>query len=189
MKNKMVGFFVIIFFFWIFAKDDKPQTNSTEPIPESNSPYPLLSQVSIQDLAPKGKEEEAKTLYINADTLKVRSTPNGNAIESLKRGTQVKVYEQRSSWNRISTVSEQERWVHSNYLCETDECYTKKTISQPASPPKQKQTEQPSAPKYSRSQPRSYYGSSCPCSSNNICIGPRGGRYCITSGGNKRYGV
>ncbi len=31
--------------------------------------------------------------------------------------------------------------------------------------------------------------SNCPCSSGNICIGPRGGRYCITSGGNKRYGV
>lgn len=23
----------------------------------------------------------------------------------------------------------------------------------------------------------------------NVCIGPRGGRYCITSGGNKRYGI
>jgi uncharacterized protein YraI len=30
---------------------------------------------------------------------------------------------------------------------------------------------------------------SCPCSGRNVCIGPRGGRYCITSGGNKRYGV
>ncbi|WP_353653180.1 SH3 domain-containing protein [Porphyrobacter sp. SLTP] len=32
-------------------------------------------------------------------------------------------------------------------------------------------------------------GGSCPCSGPTICIGPRGGRYCITSGGNKRYGV
>lgn len=30
---------------------------------------------------------------------------------------------------------------------------------------------------------------SCPCSGGNVCIGPRGGRYCITSGGNKRYGM
>lgn len=29
----------------------------------------------------------------------------------------------------------------------------------------------------------------CPCGSGQVCIGPRGGRYCITSGGNKRYGV
>ena len=28
---------------------------------------------------------------------------------------------------------------------------------------------------------------SCPCSSSKICVGPRGGTYCITSGGNKRY--
>lgn len=34
-----------------------------------------------------------------------------------------------------------------------------------------------------------YDGGSCPCSGNRVCIGPRGGRYCITSGGNKRYGV
>ena len=34
-----------------------------------------------------------------------------------------------------------------------------------------------------------YDYSGCPCSGRRICIGPRGGRYCITSGGNKRYGV
>lgn len=31
-------------------------------------------------------------------------------------------------------------------------------------------------------------GGSCSCSSGRVCVGPRGGRYCITSGGNKRYG-
>lgn len=35
----------------------------------------------------------------------------------------------------------------------------------------------------------SYGGGNCPCSGSNICVGPRGGRYCITSGGNKRYGL
>jgi len=29
----------------------------------------------------------------------------------------------------------------------------------------------------------------CPCNGSNVCVGPRGGRYCITSSGNKRYGV
>lgn len=43
----------------------------------------------------------------------------------------------------------------------------------------------------SGSRSRGLYGGggSCPCSGANICVGPRGGRYCITSGGNKRYGV
>ncbi|MBH5330289.1 hypothetical protein H9Q10_11510 [Eikenella sp. S3360] len=36
------------------------------------------------------------------------------------------------------------------------------------------------------SEPK-YYGSSCDCRDHRICIGPRGGRYCITSGGHKRY--
>lgn len=29
----------------------------------------------------------------------------------------------------------------------------------------------------------------CPCNGGNVCVGPRGGRYCINSKGNKRYGV
>lgn len=37
--------------------------------------------------------------------------------------------------------------------------------------------------------PSYFGGGACPCSGSNVCIGPRGGRYCITSGGNKRYGV
>lgn len=27
----------------------------------------------------------------------------------------------------------------------------------------------------------------CPCSSNNLCTGPKGGRYCINGNGNKQY--
>lgn len=35
---------------------------------------------------------------------------------------------------------------------------------------------------------RSYqFSGGCSCYGNNACYGPRGGRYCITSGGNKRY--
>lgn len=30
--------------------------------------------------------------------------------------------------------------------------------------------------------------SDCPCGSGKICIGPRGGRFCITPSGTKRYG-
>lgn len=41
------------------------------------------------------------------------------------------------------------------------------------------------APLVSPAAPSS--SASCPCGSGSICTGPRGGRYCITSGGNKRY--
>lgn len=29
----------------------------------------------------------------------------------------------------------------------------------------------------------------CPCNGGEVCVGPRGGRYCITGNGRKRYGV
>lgn len=29
----------------------------------------------------------------------------------------------------------------------------------------------------------------CPCNGGKVCVGPRGGRYCITASGKKRYGV
>jgi uncharacterized protein YgiM (DUF1202 family) len=32
-------------------------------------------------------------------------------------------------------------------------------------------------------------GGSCPCTSARVCVGPRGGRYCLNSTGSKRYGV
>jgi hypothetical protein len=34
-----------------------------------------------------------------------------------------------------------------------------------------------------------YSDGDCSCSGRNVCYGPRDGRYCITSGGNKRYGI
>jgi hypothetical protein len=42
---------------------------------------------------------------------------------------------------------------------------------------------------YSAYGSRGTTAGSCPCNGGDVCIGPRGGRYCITSGGNKRYGV
>jgi hypothetical protein len=55
------------------------------------------------------------------------------------------------------------------------------------------------AAKQARAQDRAYEkqfessggyhsGGGCSCAGGNVCYGPRGGRYCITSGGNKRYG-
>lgn len=44
----------------------------------------------------------------------------------------------------------------------------------------------PAKPKAARSADS---GSGCPCGGGKVCVGPRGGRYCITSGGGKRYGV
>jgi hypothetical protein len=41
---------------------------------------------------------------------------------------------------------------------------------------------------WSGSRAASFEGG-CSCGGRHVCVGPRGGRYCITSGGNKRYGL
>ncbi|NBJ33123.1 SH3 domain-containing protein [Serratia fonticola] len=185
MKNKTVGFMVILFLFWLFAKNDKTQTSNVTSLSQSNPPSTLTTHNSTSNIL---TDEKSETYYINADTLKVRNAPNGNTIQSLKRGVQVRVYEQISSWSRISKDQEEERWVSTIYLCETAECYIKRAPFQPTPIPKKQRIEQPKNPQSQELQPRNY-SSSCSCSSGNVCIGPRGGRYCITSGGNKRYGV
>jgi hypothetical protein len=42
-------------------------------------------------------------------------------------------------------------------------------------------------PNATAAKPKS--SASCACGSGRLCIGPRGGRYCIKGGGKKRYGV
>lgn len=42
---------------------------------------------------------------------------------------------------------------------------------------------------YNFSSSRGTTTGECPYNGGNLCGGPRGGRYCITSNGNKRYGV
>ncbi|WP_080590218.1 SH3 domain-containing protein [Pseudomonas putida] len=113
----------------------------------------------------------------SADKLNLRVQPGGKVISSLKRGEKVQVYERKAEWARISLDGQPQRWISYKNLCSGSSCFV---IRQP-------KRERP-APQPVRSS-TSEYGSSCPCSSGRVCIGPRGGRYCITSGGNKRYGV
>ncbi len=184
MKNNALGFLIIICLVWFFAKDDNASREATTEQKSSYSVTPEYTKASpqIADV-----HEPLKIRYVNTSTLKVRATPDGRLLETLSGGTQVKVYEQKNSWSRISPASENARWVSSNYLCEFAGCYVKKTTPTSSSAPQKLRSEYPPSP--TRRQPGTQYGSSCPCSSGIVCTGPRGGRYCITSGGNKRYGV
>lgn len=141
--------------------------------------------------------------FVNSDTLNVRDAPNGTIIDKLNRGQEVWVYESSGDkkWVRISQNKAQ--WVWFNSLCDSVFCYIKndvddtddfnetwytttRTQSQSKSKIKKTSKKQKSTTSYTYSTP-SYSGGSCPCSSSYNCIGPRGGRYCYTSGGNKRY--
>ncbi|MGG4774339.1 SH3 domain-containing protein [Paenalcaligenes sp. Me52] len=119
------------------------------------------------------------TRYIGPKSLNVRSSANGRVLSSLPHGQAVTIYEELNGWSRISTDTETAKWISSDHLCVEKDCSDiKKWMAPPAPPPR---------PTVSRSYSPSSTRSSCPCSSNSNCYGPRGGRYCITSGGNKRY--
>lgn len=135
---------------------------------------PLLASPPHEQITPVAPVAQPETLYVATGALNQRSSPNGNIVGKSTGGELVRVYERRSEWARISPDNSPPRWVSSRLLCSGTGCY---------SPPPRRSS--PPSPR-----PRSnYIDTGCPCSGSRVCIGPRGGRYCITSGGNKRYGV
>jgi uncharacterized protein YgiM (DUF1202 family) len=131
-------------------------------------------------------------------------------IARISAGTDVSVERRRDDWSLIRHTP-RSCWVASRYLGEQTTANANRASLQQTravsrstyanreriSRPSRRSSFRSSAPHRStrrqsraRSAPSyNYGGGSCPCSGRNICVGPRGGRYCITSGGNKRYGV
>lgn len=142
-----------------------------------------------------------------------RSAPKANAriVMRIPAGTYVDVRRRSGAWAFVERRAEA-CWINSQFLGEesaaeanrvslreTRQEAKKATMhsgrasrAQRRSPISTRQRSYRMSHRARRSSgARSYNsgGGSCPCSGGNICIGPRGGRYCITSGGNKRYGV
>lgn len=135
--------------------------------------------------------------------------PTASIIDRIPADSTVTVRKRQSSW---VLVARQPRncWINSRYLSEESAAEANRhslqqvrTASHQASRSAYhfnrpaRRSHAWAAPIYrspkkhtrARRAPSYNYGGSCPCSGRNICVGPRGGRYCITSGGNKRYGV
>lgn len=126
----------------------------------------------------------AQTLYVNANTLNCRSEAitGSEIVERLTRGTRVTATQTRDGWSMLDRSSD--CWVSSRYLTsDLTQAFARPSLSSPRG------RSNGGSSGSSRSRPRVYAAGTCPCSGSRICIGPRGGRYCITSGGNKRYGV
>ena len=177
MRKKSQSWFVplLILFavLWAMGKKDTP--------PAPVQPHALNTPNTLASMSPASPPAPAPAHttehFVSADNLNVRDQPGGKVISKLKRGEKVQVFETRKDWARISIDGQPSKWLSSKSLCSGSDCYVV-LRPRPAIQPKQPARQQTPA-----------YGSSCPCSSGNVCIGPRGGRYCITSGGNKRYGV
>ncbi len=123
--------------------------------------------------------------YVNIETLNVRNDPeNGKIVGKLSRGDAVLIYDKKDNWERLSKEFESPKWVLSKYLCTFENCYIKESFYS-------KSTMNNSYSSHIKSQPKTKvkktYSSGCSCGSGSYCYGPRGGRYCYTSGGNKSY--
>lgn len=177
MRKKSQSWFVplLILFavLWAMGKKDTPPA----PVQPSTLSTPgtlgLVSPTSSSAPAPVSATEH----FVSADNLNVRDQPSGKVVSKLKRGEKVQVFETRNEWARISIDGQSPKWLSLKSLCSGLGCYV---VSKPKPMTQHVQPARQQIPAY---------GSSCPCSSGNVCIGPRGGRYCITSGGNKRYGM
>ncbi|WP_102788947.1 SH3 domain-containing protein [Stenotrophomonas bentonitica] len=167
------GFVVVAFFAVLVGLCSR----KSEDVPRQLS-EPQQS-IAVSQL-PVAAEPDLEERYVDADALNVRSSPNGKVVGKLRRSDSVTVHGQDASWVRISADGKPMKWVSSERLCAAPGCASK--TSARASRSARDAGPAPSASRTSFSS-----GSGCPCSSSNNCFGPRGGRYCITSGGNKRY--
>ena len=148
-----------------------PGSNATDPIATSTAP------VAVSEPA-----------YIATRSARCRADANATAPvqASFARGAAVAIIDHSSTWSKIGRA-EGACWVSSALLSDTP-------LPAPAQHRAAFLASPPAARHHRRShatsrQPAYDSGGGCPCSGSQICIGPRGGRYCITSGGNKRYGV
>ncbi|PJG84116.1 hypothetical protein [Caviibacterium pharyngocola] len=134
--------------------------------------------------------------YIGTNSAAVReyATQESPVIERITYGKKVYVYGILNDWSRLTEVNQaKQRWVRSNELCDTPNCriknntITTKTKKSTVYPQKTtKSLKSSTSHSVKKSRVKSQYTSSCSCG-YGYCYGPRGGRYCITSGGNKSY--
>ena len=128
--------------------------------------------------------------FVNVRSANCRSAPaaSARAVSGLKRGEQILVSEQSGGWSH-ATGGGRDCWISSALLTSDPPELALRTPGAGAPAAGFLSSDRATRRSAPRSRPRSSYDSGCPCSGNRVCIGPRGGRYCITSGGNKRYGV
>ena len=168
--------------------------------------------------AKTGDAAVSQPAYVAARSLNCRREPDGSAavVEGLSRDDQVVIAERRGDWARLTRLGG-DCWVSNSFLAEVQRGDASGSSSPTtgtqglvtsgsgstvaaagagyvagkavASSRRHAVSKRQGASRSRRGSGGGYSGSGCPCSGSQVCIGPRGGRYCITSGGNKRYGV
>jgi hypothetical protein len=116
---------------------------------------------------------------------RVLPSPDAASVVRLTHAARLEVLERRGGWIKVSPTGEA-CWVAASQV--DDSPAPDRAPAALYAPGVSDST-----PITRRRSPRRssglYSAGSCACGSGNVCTGPRGGRYCITSGGNKRYGM
>jgi len=145
---------------------------ASSPRAETNEVVDLIDEPKLEPASGDAlRYDTDDTVYVTASALNGRPDPSasGDVLTKLAQGSSARVVARSGEWLKVSS-GEREVWVSSSHVSSTRPAARPRRQSRPA-------------------QRQNFYGSGCPCSGRLVCIGPRGGRYCITSGGNKRYGV
>ena len=194
MKNIILGFFMLLGLstatFGEISQDRIEQLTKTL----SADIYSEFNSLQDSQTVDSSKDEfyPIANKYVNTEKINIRNAPvDGRIIGYLKRGKQVLIYDRKGEWERISKENETPKWVSSKLLCTGSSCYINSVQNSYSSYSSKLplNTNRTSSFK-SSNQAKSSAGlssGSCPCSGISNCVGPRGGIYCITSGGNKRY--
>lgn len=138
----------------------------------------------------------AKAAYVVPATANCRSGPSESAsvVRHLPRGTAVTTATVQDGWTTVRDPTAAGCWVASRLLSDAA------PISQLGRPQGLRSTSGIASKgaivasrhvvhRQRRGSAGRALDGGCSCSGSHVCIGPRGGRYCITSGGNKRYGI
>lgn len=181
-------------------------SKTQEPISQPE-PYDTINEV-IQSLD-ESKFEVISELeffpiarkYVKLDNTLILDAPiGGRKIKVLNKTTEVLIYDRLNNWERISVEHSPAEWVESKNLCTEKNCLaispnsdvlkiikksplvknTQSTYIKPKLALAEKKQRQPINNKIAPVN-------SCSCSVINYCVGPRGGHYCYTNTGNKRY--
>jgi hypothetical protein len=160
------GIILLLGFGWLISKCNGGGSSTVV------DPVPLTSPSAIS--APS--VEPLETMFVSAAALNQRSAPDGSVVSKLSGGDPVNIYERHGNWARVSPENAAPLWVSSSHLCSGVSCYSPALARSRSNTP-------------ARRPQSNYTDGTCPCSGGHVCVGPRGGRYCITSGGKKRYGV
>lgn len=153
-----------------------PQPASTD---EQVNQQAVGSLMSVQ-----GTPVPENTVYVTSQALNGRAGPSKSTkvVGKFREGDALVVQERNGDWTKVAQGAAV-YWVASSHLASQRK-------PRAAHQSLHGSTSRQKAPRKAHfARPQRISDDYCPCRGDRVCIGPRGGRYCITSGGNKRYGV